>query len=343
MRSASFLTIALLALAQTPPTRAPEPANPKTNSQARAILNYLEGLHGRAERRLVSGQFTGFGSGARLTDCENAYKTTGHWPAIIGLDYAEFPTGGLEYRNVNRLAIYYARKGGLVTISAHLYNPANPRGGGIRDKGVDLDTLLTTGHATNRRWMRELNILAGGLAQLRDAGVVVLWRPFHEMNGDWFWWGAKSPDAFIRVWRHMFVYFTKIKRLDNLLWVYAPNHGPKVAAYYPGHAYVDVVGLDAYTDFVDPQHIKGYDELAKLPKPFGFTEFGPHGPQNPPGDYDYLRFLDGVRKKFPKTSFFLAWNRNWGLGRNRKTKEFLDNPWVVNREDLPPEFAAGTR
>src|SRR5262245_55875122 len=77
---------------------------------------------------------------------------------------------------------------------------------------------------------------------------------------------------------------------------------------YPGDTYVDIVGLDAYTDFVDPQHTTGYDELAKLPKPFGFTEFGPHGPQNPPGDYDYLRFLDGVRKKFPKTSFFLAWN-----------------------------------
>jgi peptidoglycan/xylan/chitin deacetylase (PgdA/CDA1 family) len=169
---------------------------------------------------------------------------------------------------------------------------------------------------------------------------VVLWRPFHEMNGGWFWWGAKDPETFIRVWRHMFDYFTKTKGLDNLLWVYSPNHGNKTAAYYAGDQYVDLVGLDAYTDFVDPQHIAGYEAVAKLPKPFGFTEFGPHGPENPPGNYDYLRFLEGVKKNFPKTTFFLAWHAKWSLAQNQNTKELLENPWLVNREDLPASFAA---
>ena len=82
----------------------------------------------------------------------------------------------------------------------------------------------------------------------------------------------------------MFEYFSTEKGLDNLLWVYAPNHGENTAKYYAGDRYVDIVGLDAYTDFIDPQHIKGYAEVAALPKPFGFTEFGPHGSQNPPGD-----------------------------------------------------------
>jgi len=61
---------------------------------------------------------------------------------------------------------------------------------------------------------------------------------------------------------------------------------------------------------------------------------------NPPGDYDYMRFVDGVRENFPKTSFFLAWHHNWGLGRNRNTKALLEHPWVTNREDLPAELAA---
>ena len=103
---------------------------------------------------------------------------------------------------------------------------------------------------------------------------------------------------------------------------------------------MDIVGLDAYTDFVDPQHIRGYDAVAKLPKPFGFTEFGPHGPHNPPGDYDYTRFIDGVQKHFPKTTFFLAWHYKWSLGRNHNAKQLLEHPWLVNREDLPVEFAA---
>ena len=141
----------------------------------------------------------------------------------------------------------------------------------------------------------------------------------------------------------MFDYFTKTKGLNNLLWVYSPNHGDKTAAYYAGDHYVDIVGLDAYTDFVDPQHIRGYDAVAKLPKPFGFTEFGPHGPHNPPGDYDYTRFITGVQKHFPKTTFFLAWNWKWSLGRNQNTKQLLEHPWLVNREDLPDTLTTRKR
>ena len=180
-----------------------------------------------------------------------------------------------------------------------------------------------------------MELMAEGLKELKDAGVPVLWRPFHEMNGGWFWWGAKDPDTFIKVWRHMFDYFTTNKGLDNLLWVYGPNHGQNTAKYYAGDRYVDIVGLDAYTDFIDKAHIRGYDEVAALGKPFGFTEFGPHGSQNPPGDYDYRRFIEGIVKEFPKTTFFMSWNAKWSLASNNNVKELLSHSWVANREDLP--------
>jgi mannan endo-1,4-beta-mannosidase len=133
----------------------------------------------------------------------------------------------------------------------------------------------------------------------------------------------------------MFDYFTQTKGLNNLLWVYAPNHGAKTARYYPGDHYVDLVGLDAYTDFVDPEHIKGYAEVAALPKPFGFTEFGPHGASNPPGTYDYTRFLAGVRANFPATCFFMSWNGKWSLASNFNTRQLLDDPLIVNLDGLP--------
>jgi mannan endo-1,4-beta-mannosidase len=161
------------------------------------------------------------------------------------------------------------------------------------------------------------------------------------MNGGWFWWGAQDPGSFIQVWRHMFDYFANTKGLDNLLWVYGPNHGAKTADYYAGDNYVDIVGLDAYTDFVDPEHIKGYEPVARLPKPFGFTEFGPHGPQNPPGDYDYRRFLEGLLKHFPRTCFFKTWNAKWSLARNQNTKEMLSDPAIANRADLPATLFEG--
>jgi len=314
---------------------AANPANANANAKARVLLDYVCSLPARPDKRLLSGQFTDFGNGANLRLLTQIHDLTGQWPALLGADYADLPRGSLTCRAPNRAAIEYWNEGGLVTISAHLYNPANPKGGGLRDRGVELQSLLAPDSETHTRWMAELDLLAGGLQELKAAGVVVLWRPFHEMNGGWFWWGAKDPESFIRVWRHMFDYFSQTKGLDNLLWVYSPNHGAKTAAYYPGDNYVDLVGLDAYTDFVDPEHVKGQPEVARLPKPFGFTEFGPFGPQNPPGDYDYLHFLEGVTNHFPQAVFFMSWNWKWSLARNQHTQELLAHPWLVNRDDLP--------
>ena len=312
-----------------------EPANPKANAQARAILDYLHGLSARTDKRILSGQFSNFGNGANLRIMEQIHERTGHWPALIGVDYADFGRGSLTYEVPNRVAIEYWKQGGLVSVMAHMYNPANPKGGGLRDQGVNLDDVLKPDSETHTRWMQQLDLMAAGLKELQDAGVVVLWRPFHEMNGGWFWWGAKDPDAFIGVWRHMFDYFTQAKGLNNLLWVYGPNHGQNTAKYYAGDRYVDIVGLDAYTDFIDPEHIKGYAEVAALPKPLGFTEFGPYGSRNPPGDYDYLRFIEGIHKNFSRTCFFMCWNAKWSLASNLNTKELLSHPLVANREDLP--------
>ena len=62
-------------------------------------------------------------------------------------------------------------------------------------------------------------------------------------------------------------------------------------------------------------------QVAALPKPFGFSEFGPHGSQRPPGDYDYRRLLEGMLKHFPKARFFKCWNDKWSLASNTHARE----------------------
>jgi mannan endo-1,4-beta-mannosidase len=332
------------------------PANPHSNAQTKAVLNYFQSLEARPDKRLLSGQFSNSGDRANLALVNDIHDKTGHWPAILGVDYAG--RGGISTETPNETALAYWKQGGLVTISTHLYNPARTnlfpnqftnrtvnqftnRSNGLRDTNVDLNTLLAPGTETHARWMHELDQIAGGLQQLQTNGVVVLWRPFHEMNGDWFWWDGKDPETFKKLWRQMFDYFTRTKGLNNLLWVYAPNHRTNTVVYYPGDHYVDLAGLDAYTDFVDTNHILGYAEVARLPKPFGFTEFGPHGPSNPPGDYDYRQFLEGVKTNFSRTVFFMSWNAKWSLARNTNVTEMLNDPWIVNREDLPKNLAGG--
>src|SRR6266496_2064416 len=94
------------------------------------------------------------------------------WTGAIN-DEAAASVGAVAWKAPNQAAIDDWKQGGLATVSAHLYNPANPNGGGLRDKGVDLKMLLTAGSDTHTRWLGELDQLATGLQELEDAGVVV--------------------------------------------------------------------------------------------------------------------------------------------------------------------------
>ncbi len=319
------------------------PADSLLNARGRDVLGYFQELQASPKLKLVSGQFCGWSSSAKIEVLEKIQQATGRWPAVIGLDYCRFENGQavIETDAPNQLAKSYWHDGGLVSISWHSFNPANADGGGLKQRGMKIADVLASGTPTHERWMKALDRVATGLQELQAAGVVVLWRPLHEMNGDWFWWGAQEPSDFIKVWRHMFDYLTKTKGLHNLIWVYGPNHGLRTADYYPGNDYTDLVGLDVYTDNVDPQHIKGYPELAAINKPFGFSEFGPHGASKPPGDYDYRRFLNGVVENFPRSRFFLSWDANWSPAENKFAREFYNDPRVITRADLPAGLTGG--
>src|SRR5262249_34064437 len=134
------------------------PANPESNTRTKAVLTYFQSLESRADKRLLSGQFSNFGGGANLHLLNEIHDRTGHWPAIIGVDYADFPTGGLTFNEPNKAAVAYWQDGGLVSVSVHLYDPARTNSsGGLRDKDVDLASLLDTNSLTHARWMHELD------------------------------------------------------------------------------------------------------------------------------------------------------------------------------------------
>jgi len=339
MRSLKILPVAAvipLAISLFGGTAAAQTADPGATPEAKAVLDYIRHLPEKKDKRVLSGQFLNFAPNATLALPEAIHQASGKWPAYIGVDYMDFKTKGIDTGVANQVAIDYWRQGGLVELNVHLPDPTNPAGGGLRDKGVDLAGLVAPGTPANAAWLLELDQIAAGLRQLDDAGVVVLWRPFHEMSGGWFWWGAKPPADFVALWRQMFAYFTDVKHLHNLIWVYGPNAGGKAGAYYPGDAYADMVGLDAYTDFVDTDHIKGFDALLKTGKPAGFGEFGPHGAKNPPGTFDYTQFAAGIAANFPQAVFFMSWNDKWSPAENLDAKEFYNDPSIITRDDLPP-------
>jgi mannan endo-1,4-beta-mannosidase len=336
------------------------PANPNATEDAGKLLAYITSLPQRTERRLISGQHIGRAPTEKTRGAlegyekfvEPLYSKTGQWPGMIGADYCQRhpPEKVSDLGSLNKLLTGYWRSGGLVTVCCHCCNPWTGGSAWLRDKKTgelaephDLRELTQSGSAAHDSWIEMLDSWAEALAELRDAGVVVLWRPFHEMTGNWFWWGQaafEDEGAIVTdLWQHMFCCFSENHKLDNLLWVYTASNrtNPPQDFCYPGDDYTDVVGQDIYDDEIS---VNGYDCLTALPKPFCLGEFGPSLPTE--GPYDINRLLECIKNRYPLTTSWLSWPSwrrptGWqcvAIVECLNPDKVMNDPWVVTRESL---------
>jgi mannan endo-1,4-beta-mannosidase len=88
--------------------------------------------------------------------------------------------------------------------------------------------------------------MAGKLKQVQDAGVPILFRPLHEAEGGWFWWGAEGPEPCVELYRLLYDKFTNEYGLNNLIWVWTSYDYETSEAWYPGDDVVDIAGYDKY-------------------------------------------------------------------------------------------------
>jgi mannan endo-1,4-beta-mannosidase len=155
------------------------------------------------------------------------------------------------------------------------------------------------------------------------------------MNGGWFWWGNGDQAAFVALWRHMFNYFTTTKGLHNLLWNYSPNIGSNVTKYYPGDAYVDIVGLDGYYTEPTSLNIPEYASMLTYNKPLGFGEFGGipagGGSQN---IFDNAVLINSIKANYPKMCYFMPWHCSWSIVCQKNATQLMTDPWVITRDKL---------
>ena len=131
---------------------------------------------------------------------------------------------------------------------------------------AEWDALLTERTDIHARWIAQVDVIAALLTQLRDADIPVLWRPYHEMNGSWFWWGGREGDwGYAALYRQLYERFVSVHHLDNLIWVWNTN-APRAdaaayAGFYPGHDVVDILAADVYANDYRQSH---HDELVEL-------------------------------------------------------------------------------
>jgi len=213
-------------------------------------------------------------------------------------------------------------------------------GGGLKTHISDAqyNKILDRNSAIGKRWKATMDKVADGLESLKNSGVTVIYRPLHEMNGDWFWWGPKDrstvsqarKNLYKNLYQDMYNYFTNTRYLNNLIWVYSPDAGPgRKTEYYPGVNFVDIVGLDAYND--SPATISGYNELLTFGKPFAFAEVGP---KTLNGSFDYENLINTIQSQFPKAIYIIPWNAGWSPLNNIKINELFNHSWMANKGDI---------
>lgn len=231
-----------------PPAPSPlskELVNPNATPEARALMSLLVDLYGKA---ILSGQQE-YRNLVWLAD------NVGKLPAIVGFDFMDDSPSRVERgarSNETQLAISWHRQGGIVTFVWHwnapkdlIDQPGKEWWRGFYTEATTFDVAYALSHPESEDYqliLRDIDAIAAKLKELQDAGVPVLFRPLHEAEGRWFWWGAKGPEPAKALWRLLYDRLTHHHGLNNLIWVWN-SVSPE---WYPGDDVVDIVSFDSY-------------------------------------------------------------------------------------------------
>ncbi len=310
--------------------------DPKATPEARKLFARLLSRYGKVT---FSGQY-------EPDECAFVQKETGKTPAILGGDLIDYSPSRIERMKPPAADdvpgwIAATKRGQVLTLSWHWNAPTDlidekkhkMPDGRIEDASWDRGfyTVATTFDVRKalsdpsgedyKLILRDIDAIAVQLKRLQDAHVPVLWRPLHEAEGGWFWWGAKGPDVCKKLWRLLFDRLTKYHGLHNLIWVW---NSPSLD-WSPGEDAFDIMSLDEYPDEPrDALSPQWEDQLALYNgrKPLALAEF-PGAP-----DIERMRML-GVR-----WLYFVSWSGSVGpkstppdiLRSTYRSKNVVDGP-----------------
>lgn len=250
--------------------------NPNATTEAQKLYAYLCSIYGKFT---LSGQVCD--NGLHGAELKAIHDVTGKYPAILGLDMMDYTPSrtalGARGTAVDK-AIEFHRAGGIVTFCWHWSVPqqyilegkdknGNPRWWGAfytDNVTYDLGAVMNGADLEGKELLdKDIEGIAQQLLKLQENGVPVLWRPLHEASGGWFWWGAKGPEACKQLWIYLYDQLTNVYGCNNLIWVW----NGQAADWYPGDAYVDIIGEDIYAE----KHAYGAQN-SKFIEALGYSE-----------------------------------------------------------------------
>jgi mannan endo-1,4-beta-mannosidase len=317
------------------------PVNPDATAGARALLREIDSISGHAT---LSGEHNFPNTVSRYSD--RVYELTGHYPAVFGQDFGfsggDDKDSGSGRPSMIKEVIRQYRKGSVIALTWHSVRPTDDEPVTFHDSvqghltDWEFRQVLTPGTDLYNRWARQVDVIAGYLQELQAAGVPVLFRAYHEMNGNWFWWGGRpGPDGSAALYRQIYDRFVHVHHLNNLVWVWnvnAPskNAGP-IDQYFPGAGYADILSMDIYGPFKQSD----YDSMIALAgphKPIALAEVGA------------MPTLPTLAAQ-PRWAYFMMWSgMAEGVNSPEQLQAMFHAPNVINRNDprLPAPLPAPT-
>ena len=323
------------------------PVTPNASPEAVALLQYLHSISGQ---HTLTGQHNF--PNTHDTSTRQATAAWGKTPVVFGQDFGFAAPDDKDATTarpdiVAECERQYAQ-GSIIALCWHAVPPTadepvtfQPRPGAATNRLASVqghltdeqwNELIVPGTELNNRWCAQVDVIAGYLKQLQAAHVPVLWRPYHEMNGDWFWWGGRRGEhGTIVLYRQLFDRLVNYHHLTNLVWVWSVDRPGtperQFADYFPGRNYFDVAALDVYHSDFSPAY---YRELLKLAgdKPIALAEVGP-----PPT-------LD-VLEKQPRWTWWMLWAEmiSTNPAASQAMHALVNNPRSLSRDD--PEYIKG--
>ncbi|GEM45561.1 glycosyl hydrolase [Deinococcus cellulosilyticus] len=372
MRPSLNLTglLALLALSAcntlTPPKAAVNLVDPQADERTRSLFDYLQSVRGK---EVIFGHQHATTEGMTLTAQDGSQSevknSVGDFPGMFGWDTLSLEgfekpgvSGNKTQSRDNLIEVMKKayKAGGVLALSAHMPNFVT--GGSFYDTKGNVVSHILPGGSKHTEYNQFLDMIADFALNLKDDSgkpIPVIFRPFHEQNGGWFWWGApyRTADQYKAIYRYTVEYLRDVKGVHNFLFAYSPNvpFNQSEATYletYPGDEYVDILGLDAYYDGKSPAWYSGTAQDAKLVsriadqrgKVAALTEFG-YSNLRPTGTQDlnfFTKLLAALQAdrdasrmaymltwaNFGTSNFFVPYKNAAGLGDHDLLMDFTE-------------------
>jgi len=313
---------------------APVSTNP--SSQLLNLYNYLKT---NFNTKIISGTMANYST--NITEATWVYNTTGKWPALTAFDFIDHTNPNQNWVNYTApftLGQEWWNNNGIVAFSWHWRDPLTKSGSfntfsTSYPNGTTFDvTKVSDPTSTEYKAMIvDIDVIAEYLKQFKNANIPVIWRPLHEAEGGWFWWGAKGAEPCKALWKLLYDRLVNYHGLNNLIWVWTSSASANSATWYPGDNYVDVVGMDIYPG--ENQHGSQYISFNKVREMTGGRKIITLSECGSVPD-------PALMQQYGDTwSWFMPWNGDYTESNlnNGATwwKKFFSYDYVITRDKMP--------